>query len=111
MNQIPEPIRTVLETFKALAGNPELYLASVEALHEATRDLATVLSLPPPTICAHGTVLVGGYVKGERINSSGAGCPRCYDEMYDATGFSRCPHGVIGGNGCRACIETQERRG
>jgi hypothetical protein len=37
---IPPPLRAALDTFRVLAHNPPLYLASVEALRDAVEDLA-----------------------------------------------------------------------
>ena len=40
MDNIPKPLRQVLDAFEELAHNPPLYLAAVEALHGAVVELA-----------------------------------------------------------------------
>ena len=76
---IPAPLKSALDTFARVAHNPALYKAHTDALHEAVIAMDN-LAYPPPRRCSHGTVQVGGWVDGIRIN--GRVCNECWREMY-----------------------------
>ena len=47
MSNVPEPIRAALDSFKALAHNPPLYIEAVQALHFSVMEIAAEIGPCP----------------------------------------------------------------